>query len=110
MGKFLTNAGLSHLWNTHIKPKLESKVDKVNGKGLSTNDLTNALKANYDAASTHAQSSHAPAGAQVNVIESIKVNGTALPVSNKAVEIETEDLAEALTNEEIDAIINGTTT
>ena len=40
MGKFLTNAGLSHLWNTHIKPKLESKVDKVDGKGLSTNDFT----------------------------------------------------------------------
>ena len=98
------------MWNTHIKPKLESKVDKVNGKGLSTNDLTNTLKEHYDRASVHAQSAHAPAGAQVNVIESIKVNGTALPVSNKAVEIETEDLAEALTNEEIDAIINGTTT
>lgn len=33
-------------------------VEKVSGKGLSTNDLTNALKANYDAAYTHSQSDH----------------------------------------------------
>ena len=106
MGKFLTNAGLSHLWNTHIKPKLESKVDKVNGKGLSTNDLTNALKANYDAAATHAQSSHAPAGAQVNVIESVKVDGTALSITNKAVNIDTSTIFTAITNDEIDQLIN----
>ena len=29
------------------------KVDKVSGKGLSTNDLTNTLKSNYDAAYAH---------------------------------------------------------
>ena len=42
------------------------KVDKVAGKGLSTNDLTNALKTNYDNAYTHSQSTHAPSNAQKN--------------------------------------------
>ena len=37
---------------------LSGKVDKISGKGLSTNDLTNALKTNYDTAYTHSQSSH----------------------------------------------------
>ena len=106
MGKFLTNAGLSHLWNMHIKPKLESKVDKVDGKGLSTNDLTTALKASYDAAYTHSISEHAPAQAQENVIESVKVDGTALSITNKAVNIDTSTIFTAITNDEIDQLIN----
>ena len=66
---------------------LEDKVDKVDGKGLSTNDLTDALKGNYDAAYTHSTSAHAPVDAQANIIESVKVNGTALTVTDKAVDI-----------------------
>lgn len=53
-----------------------------------TNDLTNALKANYDSAYTHSQSEHAPSNAQANVIETVKVNGTALTPTSKAVNIE----------------------
>ena len=45
---------------------LAGKVDKVTGKGLSTNDLTNTLKTNYDTAYTHSQSTHAPSNAQKN--------------------------------------------
>ena len=45
---------------------ISGKVDKVDGKGLSTNDLTNTLKANYDTAYTHSQSTHAPSNAQKN--------------------------------------------
>ena len=52
-----------------------------------TNDLTNELKSNYDAAYTHSQSAHAPANAQANVIETIKVNNTALTPTDKAVNI-----------------------
>jgi len=33
-----------------INSMLDDKVDKVSGKGLSTNDLTNTLKTNYDTA------------------------------------------------------------
>lgn len=57
------------------------------GKGLSTNDLTNTLKTNYDTAYTHSQAIHAPTDAQENVIETVKVNGNALTVTNKAVDI-----------------------
>lgn len=66
---------------------LANKVDKVEGKGLSTNDLTNELKGQYDAAYEHSQIAHAPANAQANVIESVKVNGAALTITDKAVDI-----------------------
>lgn len=66
---------------------LDKKVDKVEGKGLSTNDLTNELKGQYDAAYAHSQVAHAPADAQANIIESVKVNGTALTIADKAVDI-----------------------
>ena len=66
---------------------LANKVDKVEGKGLSTNDLTNELKGQYDAAYAHSLVAHAPADAQANIIESVKVNGTALTITGKAVDI-----------------------
>lgn len=72
---------------TRVDGLLNKKVDKVEGKGLSTNDLTNDLKANYDAAYTHSQAAHAPANAQENLIESVKVNGTAVTITGKAVDI-----------------------
>lgn len=52
-----------------------------------TNDLTNELKAHYDAAYTHSQSAHAPSNAEANIIEEIQVNGTAQTVTGKAVNI-----------------------
>lgn len=52
-----------------------------------TNDLTSTLKTNYDTAYTHSQTSHAPSGAQANIIESIKINGTAQTITSKAVNI-----------------------
>lgn len=78
---------------------ISGKVDKVDGKGLSTNDLTNTLKSNYDTAYTHSQSTHAPTNAQANVIESIKVNGTAQTVTGKAVNITVPTKVSALTND-----------
>lgn len=87
-------------------------VAKETGKGLSTNDLTDALKQNYDAAYNHSQQAHAPANAQENVIEEIKVNGTKVDPTGKSVditvptgaladkdEVAKEDLTEALANE-----------
>lgn len=78
---------------------ISGKVDKVDGKGLSTNDLTNTLKSNYDAAYTHSQSTHAPTNAQANVIESIKVNGTAQTVTSKAVNITVPTKVSQITND-----------
>jgi len=50
----------------YLKKLLDKKVDKVTGKGLSTNDFTNKLKNKLD---------NIEAEAQVNTIESISVNG-----------------------------------
>ena len=57
---------------------VNNKVDKEDGKGLSTNDYTTTEKNKLAGIA---------AGAQVNVIESVKVNGVALPVSEKAVDV-----------------------
>lgn len=56
----ITNAGTGGIVN------LEEYVKKVDGKGLSTNDLTDALKKSYDSAVTHSTSTHAPSNAQKN--------------------------------------------
>lgn len=86
--------------NSSVDGKLDSKVDKVTGKGLSTNDLTNALKANYDAAYTHSTSSHAPTNAERNVIVGVKKNGTALTVdSSRSVNITVPTKVSELTND-----------
>lgn len=52
-----------------------------------TNDLTDELKAHYDAAYTHSTQAHAPSTAEANIIDEVQVNGTALTVTNKAVNI-----------------------
>lgn len=43
MNNFLDKAGLARLWQ-HILAKIGTKVDKVEGKGLSTNDFTDEDK------------------------------------------------------------------
>lgn len=68
--------------NSSVDGKLDGKVDKVTGKGLSTNDLTNALKGNYNAAYTHSTTAHAPSNAERNVIIGIQKNGTDVSVNN----------------------------
>ena len=59
--------------------------DKVSEADLDT-DLADKT-GNWDAAYTHSQSAHAPSNAQENVIESVKVNGTAQAVSGKEVNL-----------------------
>lgn len=66
----------------NLNEGLNGKVDKVDGKGLSTNDLTATLKSNYDAAYTHSTSTHAPTDAEKNVIVGIQKNGTDLSVNS----------------------------
>lgn len=65
---------------TKVESLLGNKVDKVSGKGLSTNDLTNELKGQYDAAYTHSQAAHAPANAERNVIVGVSINGSAATI------------------------------
>ena len=61
-----------------LQASIDNKVDKVTGKGLSTNDYTN---------DDQTKLAGIAAGAQVNVIESVKVNGVALDISDKAVDV-----------------------
>ena len=56
----------------------DTYVQKVDGKGLSTNDFTTELLNKLNGIA---------AGAQVNVIETVKVNGVAQPVTEKGVDI-----------------------
>lgn len=57
---------------------LAEKVNAETGKGLSTNDFTNDLKSKLDAIE---------AGAQANVIENVSMNGEALVIAEKGVNI-----------------------
>lgn len=67
---------------------LAKKVDKVDGYALSKNDLTDALKANYDSAYSHSISPHSPANAERNIITKIKRNGVDLVVNeNREIDI-----------------------
>lgn len=77
---FMSNAALNQLL-TKLKGQFDLKVDKVAGKGLSTNDLTNELKSQYDAAYTHSTQAHAPADAEKNVIIALTVNGSPVTVN-----------------------------
>lgn len=76
-------------FGSKVNEKLADKVDKVDGYGLSKNDFTDALKTKVDGIAE---------GAQVNVIETVKVNGEALEVTDKAVDVtvptKLSDLAE----------------
>ena len=84
-----------------IQTDINNKVDAVAGKGLSTNDLTAALKSNYDAAYTHSQQAHAPSDAEKNVIVGIQKNGTDLTVnsSTRKVNITVPTKTSELTND-----------
>lgn len=58
-----------------------------NYKELTDNNLTDELKKNLESAYSHSQEAHAPADAEKNIIETVKVNGTALEVTAKAVDV-----------------------
>lgn len=69
------------------KMSLAGKVDKISGKGLSTNDLTTELKKGYDGAVVDVANLK-KVGAEKNTIVGIKVNGTVqTPDSNRQVDI-----------------------
>lgn len=65
--------------NTTLADDLNNKVDKVSGKQLSTEDYTTTEKTKLASIA---------ANADVNIIEQVQVNGTALTVTNKSVNVE----------------------
>lgn len=86
MTKYLDSTGLTYFWN-QLKNYF---VKKESGKGLSTNDYTTAEKSKLAGVAS---------GAQVNSIEQVKVNGTTINPSNKAVDIAVPTKVSALTND-----------
>ena len=85
---FLDDTGLVQLWGK-ITGKLATKVDVVAGKQLSTEDYTTEEKTKL---------SGIEAGAQVNVLETVSVNGSALTPTSKGVDITVPTNNNQLTN------------
>lgn len=86
MAKFLDMAGVTYLWSK-IKG---SYVSKEAGKDLSSNDYTTSEKNKL---------SGIDIGANVNVIESVKVNGAVVAPVSKAVSITVPTKVSQLTND-----------
>lgn len=87
--KYLGSTSLALLWEK-IKNKLNLKVDKVDGKGLSTNDYTTNEKTKL---------SNIAAGAQVNVLEGIQKNGDTVTITNKIANITVPTKTSDITND-----------
>lgn len=79
---------------SYFKSKLDTlfatKVDKVDGKGLSSNDYTGAEKTKL---------ANVEAGAQVNVLEGIQRNGVTVTPTNKIANINVPTKTSDLTND-----------
>ena len=85
-----------------IKRLSTNKVDKVEGYGLSKNDFTDTLKSKLD---------EIDESADVNLIESISINGTNIPIIDKNVDViiptKTSDLSndsDFTTNNHVDNV------
>lgn len=91
--KFLDYDGLLYFWQ-QVKGKLNGKVDKVDGKQLSTNDYTTAEKNKL---------AGIPTGAQANVIETVQLNGSSITPSNKTVNVQVSKSTVGLSNVTNDA-------
>lgn len=76
--------------NAYTDDVAEGKVDKEEGKGLSENDFTNGYKGKLDGIED---------SAQANVIEVVKRNGVALPITDKAVDVAVPTTTSSLTND-----------
>lgn len=86
---FLDLAGVGLLWSK-IKLALTNKVDKVDGKGLSTNDYTSDEKTKLANIET---------GAQANVLEGIQKNGQTVTITNKIANIAVPTKTSDITND-----------
>ena len=86
----LETLGIQAAGDYATKAELGNKVSKEDGKGLSTEDYTTAEKTKLSGVQT---------GAQVNVIESVKVNGVAQGVDGKAVDITVPTKVSQLSND-----------
>lgn len=87
--KYLDKTGLALVWEK-IKNGLSGKVDKVDGKGLSTNDYT---------ANEKTKLANIASGAQVNVLEGIQRNGDTVQIVNKIANLSVPTKTSDITND-----------
>lgn len=85
----LSSDSINPVQNKIVTSEFNKKVDKVDGKDLSTNDYTTADKNKLSGIENNAE---------VNIIENIKVNEVNLAVSNKTVNITVPTNNNQLTN------------
>ena len=97
---YLTNTPteITNAINAAIKASSHSHSNKAILDAI-TASFTTGLKTNYDKAYTHSQSAHAPSNAQANIIETVKVNGTALTPNSKAVDVKVPTKVSELAND-----------
>lgn len=79
-GKILSIKSISQDKIEGLSESLNNKVDKEEGKGLSSNDFTDDLLAKL-------VNMNPSGGGDTNVIEVVKMNNVALPISNKSINI-----------------------
>lgn len=105
MAKYLDDNGLLYFWQK-IKSLFAQKTDVPTKLSDLTNDANYVTDANY----VHTDNNYTTdektklsgiaTGAQVNVIETVKVNGTAQSVTGKAVDIKIPTKLSELTNDD----------
>lgn len=86
----MDNLVSTYATKSDMTTKLAGKVDTIAGKTLTTNDYTTPEKQKLAGIAS---------GANANVIETIKVNGTNQPVSGKAVDVRVPTKVSELTND-----------
>lgn len=74
-------------------------TDLISHIGDSVKHITSSERIAWNSAYTHSTSTHAPSNAQANVIEIVKVNGSALTPSSKAVNVTVPIKVSQLTND-----------
>ena len=95
---YKTETATNNAFSTHGAKALYDELLLAIGNKANDSDLTahkddtdihvsTEDRTKWDSAKTHADSAHAPSTAQENVLETVKVNGTALTPSNKAVNV-----------------------
>lgn len=88
----LSKTDKAHYDDAYSKRHTHSNKSVIDG-------ITSTLVNNWNSAKTHADSAHAPSDAQANVIETVKVNGTVLTPSSKAVNVTVPTKVSQLTND-----------
>ena len=95
---YKTETATNNAFSTHGAKALYDELLLAIGNKANSSDLTahkndtdihvsTEDRTNWNSAKIHADSAHAPSNAQANVIETVKVNGTALTPSSKAVNV-----------------------